>query len=154
MIPNDSFPDSDDDLTVVQRAVLADLLAGQSVTDAALHCEVGRATVHRWLKADAFRRALAEGRATIRAAVETRLTAIAERAVDVLDRAIVNGETRAALEILKGLAILGSSRAAEPSEAYRPIDIAPARERLAALLELQYENLQAAAAEDALVSDD
>ena len=94
-------------LTPAQEKALAALLAGKSVTDAAATAEVDRTTVHRWLKDDfAFQAALNRGRRDLRDAMQSRLMALAERAADVVERAITDGDGRTALALLKVLGLL------------------------------------------------
>jgi hypothetical protein len=69
-----------DALSPSQETVLAVLLAGKSVTDAATAAGVDRTTVHRWLKEDlGFPAAFNRARRELREALTARLMALAER---------------------------------------------------------------------------
>lgn len=105
---------SGDGLSPVQETVLAALLAGQKITDAAKAAGVDRTTIYRWLKDSdrpAFRCALNRGRRELRQATRARLLALADKAVDSLEVAFAEGDGKAALALLKGLGLLrGQSR--------------------------------------------
>ena len=94
-------------LTPAQETAIAALLAGKTITDAAADAGVDRATVHRWLREDfTFTAAFNAGRRELREGVQTRLERLAEKAAAAVERAIDNGDVKAALEILKGLQVL------------------------------------------------
>ena len=99
----------DDGLSPAQQNALLALLAGQTVTAAAKAAGVDRTTVHRWLrhsKHRAFRAALEEGRRELRRAMSARLLALLPKAADCLDAALAEGDSKAALALLKGLGFL------------------------------------------------
>jgi hypothetical protein len=94
-------------LSPVQVTVLAALLSGSTVTDAAAAAGVDRVTVHRWLAGDvAFQAAWNEGRAELLAHVRIGLLKIGQAAVECCRKAIDGGDARIALEVLKGLGTL------------------------------------------------
>jgi hypothetical protein len=97
-----------EELTPAQEKVLAALLAGRSVTDAATAGEVDRTTVHRWLKEDfGFQAALNRSRRQLREAMHSRLMALAEKAAETVERAIsADGDSKTALALLKRLGLL------------------------------------------------
>jgi hypothetical protein len=98
---------ADGALTPAQEAALAALLAGQTVTDAAVAAGVDRTTVHRWLKEDfAFQAAFNGGRQELRQALQGRLLALAEKAVGAVEATVSAGDGKAALALLKGLGLL------------------------------------------------
>lgn len=68
------------ELTTKQTAVIAALLAGNSIEQAARACDVGARTIYRWFQLDApFNAALAEGR---RAALHTAVNQLAHTGHD------------------------------------------------------------------------
>ena len=91
-------------MTPAQETAVAGLLAGKSVTDAAADAAVTRETVHRWLRENfAFQAELNRGRRELRESVQTRLERLAGKAAACVEKAIDGGDTKAALEVLKGL---------------------------------------------------
>ena len=106
-LPQNTPPD--DGLSPAQQKALLALLEGQTVTAAAQAAGVDRTTVHRWLrhsKHRAFRAALEEGRRELRRAMSARLLALLPKAADCLDAALAEGDSKAALALLKGLGFL------------------------------------------------
>ena len=96
-------------LSEAQLSVLQALLTGSTVTDAALAASVARTTVHRWLRDDwAFQAALNRERREIRDAIRSQLLRAAESAVRSVSRAIDDGDLRVAMDVLKGVGLLGS----------------------------------------------
>lgn len=92
-----------------QLSVLQALLTGSTVTDAAVAAGVSRTTVHRWLKDDwVFQAALNRERREIRDAIRSQLLRAAESGVIVVSRAIEGDDLRVAMDVLKGLGLLGS----------------------------------------------
>jgi hypothetical protein len=109
-------------LTPAQETAIAALLAGRTVTDAAADAGVDRATVHRWLRENfGFQAAVNAGRRELRKGVQVRLERLAEKAAGCVEKAIDEGDVKAALAILKGLQVLvpvpiGSDNPAELAE--------------------------------------
>ncbi len=107
------------ELSTQQIAALDALLAGSSVTDAAAAAGVTRWTVHAWLRENfAFQAALNRGRKDLRQAVVHRLERLANNATECVNKAVREGDVKAALEIVKRLDVfsgryLGSDDAAE-----------------------------------------
>jgi hypothetical protein len=94
---------SDLELSAAQEKAIEALLAGKSVTEAAIVADVNRTTVHRWLNDPRFDLALSRSRRELREAIRARLLALGSQAIDAVERSIVDGDTNAALAILKGL---------------------------------------------------
>lgn len=93
-------------LSSAQAAAVEALLAGKTVTAAASAAGVGRATVYRWLKDDfAFQAELNRGRRDLRRAAFGNLERLAAKATDCLEKAIDQGDLKAALEVLNRLRI-------------------------------------------------
>lgn len=102
--PRNATPDR---LTPAQELAVAGLLAGKTITDAAADAQVDRATVHRWLRTDAaFIARLNAERLDLRRAAYGRLEKLAEAAVGCLERAVVSGDAKIALEIVRDMGIL------------------------------------------------
>ena len=99
-------------LDPIQLTVLEALLAGRTITDAATAVGVSRTTVHRWLKDDyLFRAEVNAARHALRQTSLARLDALCERSIEVLRGALdQSGDTRIALEVLKGCGVLGGDR--------------------------------------------
>jgi len=96
-------------LTPAQVAALGALLSGASVTAAAEAADCDRGTVYRWLKQPEFLAAYNHGRQDLLAASQTRLLALADRAVAVVERAIdQDADAKTALSLLRGLGVLSS----------------------------------------------
>ena len=92
-----------------QLSVLQALLTGSTVTDAASVAGVSRTSVHRWLRDDwVFLAELNRERREIRDAIRSQLLRAAESGVGVVSRAIEGGDLRVAMDVLKGLGLLGS----------------------------------------------
>jgi hypothetical protein len=100
-----------DSISPAQEAAVEAMLAGKTVTEAALAGGVSRASVHRWLKEDfAFQAELNRGRREIRRAAFGTLERIATKAAGCLEKALDEGDVKAALEVLKRLQLLAPSR--------------------------------------------
>jgi hypothetical protein len=96
-------------LSKTQLSALEALLTGSTVTHAASEAGVARTTVHRWLRDDwVFKSELNRERREIRDAIRSQLLRAAESAVRSVSRAIDEGDLRAAMDVLKGLGLLGS----------------------------------------------
>jgi hypothetical protein len=101
--------DSEDGLTTPQLAALTALLAGRSVTAAAAQAAVSRSTLHRWLRNDwAFQAAYNRSKRELLETAQARLLELADAAITTVQDAISNGNSRAALAVLRGLGLLSS----------------------------------------------
>ena len=97
-------------LSPVQATVLAELLSGKTITDAATAANVSRMTVHSWLREDfAFQAAWNRARSELCSENYSRLERLAVKSVDCLEKAIDANDVKIALEIVKGMGILGRS---------------------------------------------
>ncbi len=100
-----------DSISPAQAATVEAMLAGKTVSDAAAAAGVSRATVHRWLKDDfAFQAELNRGRREIRRTAFGNLERLAAKAAECLEKAIDQGNVKAALEVLKRLQLFAPSR--------------------------------------------
>jgi hypothetical protein len=90
-----------------QEMVLDRLLAGDTVTAAAVAAGVDRSSVHRWFRSDAhFRAAWNRRRRELRDAAAARLMSLARRALDVIEKAVEAGDTGIALAVLRGAGLI------------------------------------------------
>jgi hypothetical protein len=94
---------TDQELSAAQEKAIEALLAGKSVSEAAIVADVNRTTVHRWLNDPRFDLALRRSRRELREAMRARLLALGSKAIDSVERSIVDGDANAALAVLKGL---------------------------------------------------
>ena len=95
-------------LSPVQEKALAAILAGKSVTDAAVAVNIDRATLHRWLRQDfEFQARLNAGRRELRDGLQARLLHLADEAAAVVESAInKRHDTKTARVLLRGLGLL------------------------------------------------
>jgi hypothetical protein len=110
-MPQNATPDANDEaLSAQQDQALEYLLTGSTVTAAAAAAGVDRSTVHRWLRADVrFATQYERRRRELVEATEARLLMLADRAVGVVEQALADGDSRAALSVLKGLGLLAGT---------------------------------------------
>src|SRR5262249_27984380 len=107
---------------------LAALLAGKSPSEAAEAAGVSRVTLWRWQKDDFdFAAALNRGRLDLREAMQSRLSAIADKAAATVESAVAGGDVKSSLAILRGLGLLSGVADAIPSD--DPRDLRSAAER-------------------------
>jgi hypothetical protein len=91
----------------LQLAVLDQLMAGRSISEAARSADVARSTVHRWLKEDfAFQAELNRLRHELRESVEGALLAAAVRAAQTVVQAVEDGDVSVSIKLLKGVGAL------------------------------------------------
>lgn len=112
MLQNDTFSSlsPEEVLSPTQVTVLAALLAGNTITDAATAAGVERVTVHRWMREDfCFQAALNRTRRELRRETYGRLAQLADKAVGCIKQAIEAGDAKVALEIVKGMGFLAPS---------------------------------------------
>lgn len=95
------------ELTPKQSTVLADLLQGHSVADAAKAAGVDRSTIYRWLHGvPEFRAEYNRQRCDLCESVRSQLMRLADKAVSVVQKTLEAGDVRVALSVLKGLGAL------------------------------------------------
>jgi hypothetical protein len=98
---------STDDSTAITPKMdiaIARLIAGDTVTDAARAARVSRATLHRWLREDdAFQAEFNRQRRQLRERRRQRLEALAEQALDNVEREIRGGNVKASQFLLDRL---------------------------------------------------
>jgi hypothetical protein len=84
------------ELTDRQLTALEMLLTGASVTSVAKSLNVSRGTIHRWHQEPAFAAELARQRRQVYQGVADRLTALTNKALDVLDKQMSHPNPRIA----------------------------------------------------------
>ena len=94
-------------LTAMQSEVMSALLSGETIKAAAELAGVDRSTVHRWLRDDwHFQAARNRGIDAIQTATITGLQALAQSALEVIQKAISDGDQHTAINVLKGVGLL------------------------------------------------
>ena len=98
-------------LTAMQSEVMSALLSGETIKAAAELAGVDRSTVHRWLRDDwHFQAARNRGIAAIQGATITGLQALAQSALEVVQKSILDGDQQTAINVLKGLGLLSGQQ--------------------------------------------
>ena len=93
-----------------QRIVIDLILTGRTITDAAELAGVDRSTIHRWQHSAAFVCQMNARRSEMKDAADLRLQAMADMAVGAVEDAILNGDVKTAITVLKGLGWLDETR--------------------------------------------
>jgi hypothetical protein len=100
-----------------QQVVLEGLVVGKSVTEMSQAAGVNRTTIYRWMKHDpAFRAAYNQWHEQMIESGRSRLLMLVDTAADSLRKALEAGDSKAALELLRGMGVL-KARAAGPTDA-------------------------------------
>lgn len=87
-----------------QERALAALRGGSSFPQAAQAAGVGRATVYRWMQSDPhFRAAYNAWQQEQAESASSRLLKLADQAVDVVEKALVRGDEKVAVGVLKSI---------------------------------------------------
>ena len=101
-----------DQLTVIEL-----LIAGESITAAAKQAGIRRETVHRWMREDyEFQAALHRLRRELQESIGAQVLATSRRAAETVDKAVADGDVKAALQVLRGTGMLSGDRARAGSE--------------------------------------
>jgi len=82
------------------------LLSGQTIAAAAESAGVARCTLHRWLEDVGFRARLEARSRELRRHAQVRLVGLIDRAVEAIEGALILGDSRVALAILRGVGVL------------------------------------------------
>ena len=87
-----------------QESALSALRGGSSFPQAAQAAGVGRATVYRWMQSDPhFRAAYNAWQQEQAESAQARLLRLADQAVDVVEKALVRGDQKVAVGVLKSI---------------------------------------------------
>jgi hypothetical protein len=103
--------DQNEELGSAQQMALAALRSGQSFARAAEGAGVHRATVFRWVNTDPrFAAAYNAWKGELAASAQVRLLKLADKAVDVVEKALERGNEKVAMKMLRHLAVLRRPR--------------------------------------------
>jgi len=103
----DSMEAAEKPLTTKQQAALELLVAGRSVAETAREVGVGRTTMFRWLKSDAhFQAAYNRWQHEVHSSCCSRLLALTDKAVDVIDMSLTTNDARIAMQLLRGMGMI------------------------------------------------
>jgi len=90
-----------------QRAVIAMLASGRSISEIASSAHVARCTIHRWLRDDPhFRAAYNRWRRELDVSARSKLMAAADSAADAVRAAVAAGDAKLAFALLKQMGFL------------------------------------------------
>jgi len=94
-------------LPAQQQKALELLVMGRSVAETAREVGVGRTTMFRWLKSDAhFQAAYNRWQHEVQSSCHSRLLALTDKAVDVIDMSLTTNDARMAMQLLKGMGMI------------------------------------------------
>lgn len=100
-----------DVLPEAQQKTMEMLVAGRSIADAARITGVSRTTIYRWLNGDrAFMEVYEMWQRQRRKNCRSRLVMLTDKATDVLERLLEEGNATASIQLLKGVGMLGGKR--------------------------------------------
>jgi len=100
--------------TPSQVTVLQALAAGSTVTAAAAHASISRATIYNWLANPAFKQALAFAQQEYAITIQDRMQALSAKALDKLEALLDNPKSSPSVILKACLAILNRPRAPKP----------------------------------------
>jgi len=122
-------------LTPSQLKAIESLLSGSSLVDTAATAGVDRSTLSRWMKTDfEFQAALNQGREDLQSAYSARLEKLAEGAIKAVESAIQAGDSKTALEVLKGMGFLRGKKASIGLTSVAALERSAERQRMLELL--------------------
>lgn len=123
-------PDGSPDLSPAQERAIEILVAGKPATVAAKEAGVDRRTLHRWRTDDPrFIAALNARRMELREAGRARLLGLINKAVEVVENRLYNGDVATALHVLNGLRVIGPKADDDPTETDANVIAGEIRER-------------------------
>ena len=100
------------ELAGAQQTAFGALRAGQSFAQAAEAAGVNRTTIYRWVQGDPrFQAAYNAWKQEMSESANSRLLKLAERAVDVVEKALEKGDARVAVQMLKHMAVMRKPQA-------------------------------------------
>jgi len=94
-----------------QQAALESLLVGKSITETARSAGISRTTLYDWLKNNpAFRAAYNQWHDQLRESCQSRLLNLTDKATDAVEKALEAGDARTAMQLLKGMGLIGERK--------------------------------------------
>jgi transposase-like protein len=94
-----------------QRAALESLLVGKSITETARSVGISRTTLYDWMRSDpTFRAAYNKWHDSLRESCQSRLLNLTDKATDAVEKALEAGDARTALQLLKGMGLIGERK--------------------------------------------
>jgi len=98
-------------LAVDQQTALELLVTGKSITETARSAGVSRTTLYHWLRHDpVFQAAYNQWHDQLEESCRSRLMTLTDKATDAIEKALENGDSRAALQLLKGMGLIGQRK--------------------------------------------
>jgi hypothetical protein len=95
-----------------QQKALSFLVEGKSLVETSRICRISRQTLYLWMKEDAaFVAAYNRWCEQMHQSARSRLLGMADKATVAVERALENGDARAALQLLRGLGVLKEQKA-------------------------------------------
>jgi hypothetical protein len=95
-----------------QQRALSFLVEGKSLVEPSRICRISRQTLYRWMKEDAaFVAAYNRWCEQMHQSARSRLLGMADKATVAVERALENGDAKAALQLLRGLGVLKEQQA-------------------------------------------
>jgi transposase-like protein len=94
-------------LAVDQQAAMELLVTGKTIAETARSAGVSRTTIYHWLRHDpVFRAAYNQWHDQLEEGCRSRLMTLTDKATDAIEKALENGDARAALQLLKGMGMI------------------------------------------------
>jgi transposase-like protein len=90
-----------------QQTALELMVTGKSITQTAREAGVARSTIYEWLRHDpVFQAAYNQWHDQLEEGCRSRLLTLTDKATDAIEKALENGDARAALQLLKGMGMI------------------------------------------------
>ena len=99
-----------DELTPQQEQTVDLLLSGRSMSEIAGEIGIHRSTIYRWQQLPGFISAMNLRKPEARDAAEARLLALQAAVIDTVEAAVIEGDTKTACTVLRGLGLLSGAR--------------------------------------------
>jgi len=104
-------------LATSQQTALELMVTGKSITQTAREAGVARSTIYEWLRHDpVFQAAYNQWHDQLEESCRSRLMTLTDKATDAIEKALENGDSRAALQLLKGMGLI-RPKAVGPTDA-------------------------------------
>jgi transposase-like protein len=94
-------------LAADQQAAMELLVMGKTIAETARSAGVSRTTIYHWLRHDpVFQAAYNQWHDQLEEGCRSRLMTLTDKATDAIEKALENGDARAALQLLKGMGMI------------------------------------------------